>query len=95
MSIQGTRASGSTTATIVDFAKHKETREAAASENVPASDSSGITNSARELSQAREVVEASPEVRAEKVAALKAAIANGTYDADPREIARSLLEKGL
>lgn len=95
MSIQGTRASGTTTATIVDFAKHKESREAAASESVPSSDSSGITNGARELSQAREVVEASPEVRAEKVAALKAAIANGTYDADPRAIARSLLEKGL
>lgn len=95
MSIQGTRASGTTTATIVDFAKHKETREAAANGKAPSSDSSGITSSARELSQAREVVEASPEVRAEKVAALKAAIANGTYDADPREIARSLLEKGL
>lgn len=95
MSIQGTRASGTTAATIVDFRKHKATRDAAANEGAPASDSTGITSNARELSQAREVVEASPEVRAEKVAALKAAIANGTYSADPREIARSLLEKGL
>jgi negative regulator of flagellin synthesis FlgM len=95
MSIQGTRASGTTTATIVDFAKHKETREAAAGQKSSNADSSGITEGARELAQARDVVEASPEVRAEKVAALKAAIANGTYNADPREIARSLLEKGL
>jgi negative regulator of flagellin synthesis FlgM len=70
------------------------TREAAASESI-SPDSAGITQNARELAQARTVVEESPEVRAEKVAALKAAIANGTYNADPREIARSLMAKGL
>jgi negative regulator of flagellin synthesis FlgM len=94
MSIQGTRASGSTTPVVADFVKHKASREAAANAS-GSSDSSGITQGARELARARETVEASPEVRAEKVAALKAAIANGTYSADPREIARSLLEKGL
>jgi flagellar biosynthesis anti-sigma factor FlgM len=40
-------------------------------------------------------VEESPEVRAERVAALKAQIANGTYNPDPREVARKLVERGF
>lgn len=94
MSIQGTPAPGSTTPVIADFARHKAMREVAATAKQEG-DSSGITTNARELSRAREVVEESAEVRAEKVAQLKAAIADGTYKADPREIARTLLERGL
>jgi flagellar biosynthesis anti-sigma factor FlgM len=35
------------------------------------------------------------EVRAERVAALRAQIQNGTYFPDPRKIAKKLLEHGL
>jgi flagellar biosynthesis anti-sigma factor FlgM len=41
------------------------------------------------------VVESSEEVRAERVAALRAQIANGTYNPDPREIAKRLVERGF
>jgi negative regulator of flagellin synthesis FlgM len=58
-------------------------------------DSAGITDAARELSGALRAVVESPEVRAERVAALKAQIANGTYNPDPREVARKLVERGF
>ncbi len=50
---------------------------------------------ARELSHALLAVEDSPEMRAEKVRALRAQIANGTYRPDPRDVARHMLERGF
>lgn len=58
-------------------------------------DSSGITPAARELAGALHAVEEVDDVRAERVAALRAQIQNGTYAPDPREIAKKLLERGL
>jgi flagellar biosynthesis anti-sigma factor FlgM len=40
-------------------------------------------------------VDAPPELRAERVARLKAQIADGTYNPDPMEVARKLLERGF
>lgn len=59
------------------------------------SDSAGITGEARELGRALQAVDAVDEVRAERVAALRAQIANGTYSPDPREVAKKLLERGF
>ncbi len=60
------------------------------------SDSAGITMSARELGRSLQAVEATDDVRrSERVAALRAQIQNGTYAADPREVARKLLESGF
>lgn len=58
-------------------------------------DSAGITPRARTLARALEAVEESSEVRAERVRALRAQIQNGTYNPDPREIARRLVERGF
>ncbi|GMV86957.1 MAG: hypothetical protein AMXMBFR80_28100 [Dehalococcoidia bacterium] len=58
-------------------------------------DSAGITSEARALSRALDMVEEAPEVRAERVRALRARIQNGTYNPDPREIARKLVERGF
>jgi flagellar biosynthesis anti-sigma factor FlgM len=58
-------------------------------------DRSGITEGGRELSRAHTLVEASDEVRAERVRALREKIARGEYKPDPREVARSLLERGF
>lgn len=41
------------------------------------------------------VAKVSPTARARKVARLKAAVADGTYTADPREIAKALIESGF
>jgi len=58
-------------------------------------DWAGITSGARELNRALGVVDGTREVRAERVAALRDQIANGTYVADPRDVAREILKRGL
>lgn len=58
-------------------------------------DSTGVTPEAREMSRARGVVDAAPEIRAERVRELKEQIANGTYRPDPREVAQAIAKHGL
>ena len=56
------------------------------------SDTLEISNKARELARARQAVDAAPEVRSEKVAAIKKRIEDGTYTVSPQLLARKLLE---
>jgi negative regulator of flagellin synthesis FlgM len=56
------------------------------------SDTVEISNRSRELARARQAVDATPEVRTEKVAAIKKRIEDGTYTVSPRLLARKLLE---
>jgi negative regulator of flagellin synthesis FlgM len=58
----------------------------------PASDSVEISDLSRELSRARQAVDAAPDVRADKVAAIKKRIEDGTYTVSPELLARKLLE---
>jgi negative regulator of flagellin synthesis FlgM len=58
------------------------------------SDSVEISDAARSLASARSAATRSPDVRAGRVAELKAAIANGTYTVDSRQLARSLIRAG-
>jgi negative regulator of flagellin synthesis FlgM len=92
----GVRKSGGTSGTGgIAFDRSRSRAGLAAVESAPRSDSTGITEGARELSSALHVVESSEDVRAERVAALRAQIANGTYNPDPREIAKRLVERGF
>ena len=56
-----------------------------------AADSVSLTDSARQLQDIQTVVAATPAVDSERVAALRAAIADGSYRVDPQGIADSLL----
>lgn len=58
-------------------------------------DAVALSNRGRLVAEAAQAVAASREVRAEKVAALKAAIANGTYSSNAREIAERLFANGI
>ena len=49
----------------------------------------------RLLTKAREAVAAAPEVRAERIAALQEAIAQGTYRVDSQQVALSLIAELL
>jgi negative regulator of flagellin synthesis FlgM len=80
-------------AVIYDFSRARQ--RVASVEPGAQPDSAGITESARELNRARAAVEAAPETRAERVAALKQQIANGAYQPDPQEIAREILDRGF
>ncbi len=54
-------------------------------------DSVKLTDSARQLNDLQGAVAATPAVNADRVAALREAIANGTYVIDPQRIADGLL----
>ena len=58
-------------------------------------DPSELASDACEMDRALGIVDGAPEVRAERVAALREQIANGTYAPDPRDVAREILKRGL
>jgi flagellar biosynthesis anti-sigma factor FlgM len=79
---------------VYDLAKSRAGASATV-DNAGRTDSSGITDGARELASALRIVQEAEEARTERMLALKAQIANGTYNPDPREIARKLVERGF
>lgn len=58
-------------------------------------DRARVAPQAGAVDRARSVVETTPEIRAERVRALKEQIANGTYRPDPREVAQAIAKHGL
>ena len=58
-------------------------------------DAVNLSNRGRLVAEAAQAVHQSRDVRSEKVAALKAAIANGNYSSNAREIAERLVANGL
>ena len=58
-------------------------------------DAISLSNRGRLVAEAAHAVASSRDVRAEKVATLKAAIANGTYSSNAREIAERLYANGI
>ncbi len=58
-------------------------------------DAVSLSNRGRLVAEAAQAVAASRDVRTEKVATLKAAIANGTYSSNAREIAERLFANGI
>jgi len=80
---------------VYDFARARQRAAAAAAEPPAETDKAGITGKARELGQARAAAEAAPDVRAERIQALRQQIADGTYNPYPREIAREIMGRGI
>lgn len=58
-------------------------------------DSLEISREAKELSTIRQIIDKTPDIRMEKVAAIKEAIANGTYHVDSREVAHMMIVRSL
>jgi negative regulator of flagellin synthesis FlgM len=54
-----------------------------------------LSSLAKDLQRAAEVARATPEVRAEKVAALKEKIDSGTYEVDSKELASKMIVDSL
>ena len=91
--VRKTSGSSAPRGVVYDFAKARG--NAVTVERSGGADSSGITSEARELAGALRLVEDSEEVRAERVRALREQIANGSYNPDPREVAKRLVERGF
>ena len=58
-------------------------------------DAVSLSDSARALSAARNAVASATEVREDRVGAIKAALASGTYKVDSRQLAHALLQPGV
>lgn len=54
-----------------------------------------LSQRSKEIQKVREAVEASPDIRAEKVDALKSAIENRTYNVKGTEIAQGIIKRSL
>ncbi len=90
--IRKTPGTGETRGVVYQF---PGPRTAVPVEHAEPRDSAGLSKAARELRYADTFVEAAPDIRSERVRALKEQIANGTYRPDPREVAREILKRGL
>jgi negative regulator of flagellin synthesis FlgM len=55
-------------------------------------DSVNISAAARSMAAALKGVSSAPEIREERIAAIKAAVASGTYSVDSRALARAIVE---
>ena len=74
---------------------HDSAASAAAIKARGRQDAISLSNRGRLVAEAAQAVGESRDVRAEKVAALKAAIASGSYRPNAREIAERLIANGL
>lgn len=54
-----------------------------------------ISQKARELNQAKKIVEDTPDIREDKVAKFKSMIASGEYKAEPSKIADGILKEAI
>jgi negative regulator of flagellin synthesis FlgM len=54
-----------------------------------------ISDAAKRIQEAQSKIQAIPDVRAEKVAELKARIENGTYEINPDKIAGKMIRESL
>jgi len=56
-------------------------------------DEVSISSEAKAIAAANAAVASAPEIRADRVDAIRAAIANGTYSIDSRALARAMVDK--
>ncbi|MEB3285197.1 MAG: flagellar biosynthesis anti-sigma factor FlgM [Candidatus Sericytochromatia bacterium] len=61
--------------------------------STPASDAVSVSSQGQEIGKALQALAGLPDVRADRVAALKAQIQSGTYQVSGREIAESMLKR--
>jgi negative regulator of flagellin synthesis FlgM len=84
------RTSAGAAASSVDGANSRD-KAGNAGEVAGPQDQVSLSNRGKVVAEAAQAVRSSSDIRQEKVLALKAAIANGTYAPDPRELAQRLL----
>lgn len=66
-------------------------RESGASQGMGGADQLELSNRAEEMKAARAALAETPEVRAQRVAELKAQVQAGTYQVDPDKVAERIL----
>lgn len=92
MRISGKKSVSSTTG--ISGSKHKPVEKEQAPE-VARSDDVAISDSVKEVEQAKEAVKAMPDVRVEKVDAIKPLVNDGSYEAPSEEVAKRMVDSSL
>jgi len=64
-------------------------------QEAPPEDKVELSSRAKDLQRAVEIVRATPEVRADKVAALKEKVDSGTYEVDSKQVASKMIVDSL
>jgi negative regulator of flagellin synthesis FlgM len=59
------------------------------------SDAVSLSDQAKTLAAARRAVDSAPDIRQDKVDAIKQAISDGTYSVSARELARKMIDAGI
>ena len=96
MSISHVNAQSINLRAIAALRSNAAASQAAASSGVARqADSVSLSDSAHALSSAARAISEASDVREDRVAALKAAIASGTYSVDSKSLARNMLRHGL
>jgi len=81
----------------VNNVRDKEKAESSSGQTTQVSteDSVVLSPKAKEIQQARKLLEEVPDIREEKVARLKEQIENGTYEIDAKKIAAKMIRESL
>ncbi len=72
-----------------------KTHSAQEGKPAPAEDTVNLSSEAREMKKIRDILETSPDVRAERVAALKKAVETGQYEIRNEAIANGMVQDSL
>jgi len=83
------KGEGSEATSRVDKAKAKARSKASAGDRV------SVSSDAKLVAEAAKIAKESPDVRVDRVEALKAQVQSGTYNPDPRLIAQKMVESDL
>ena len=95
--VSSTEVSGASSTKKADEAKKAKDKKPGSATDIlgaPAARAE-ISGKAKEAAQAKAVATATPEVREERIAALKQRIADGTYKVDSKAIADKLVDEHL
>lgn len=78
---------------VLNTSKNKGVDKAQSSDKINRKDFVNLSKDAQEISKLKSLIEQLPEIRADKVEAIKKAIESGTYTIDPLKIAEKILEE--
>ncbi len=77
----------------VDQSREAAKRRAREDDGTPSAEQIDLSPRAKEIARAQQVIEATPDVRSQRVRELKAAVEAGTYRVSSEEVAESMLRE--
>ncbi len=90
--IKTTTQSGLNSARIKEGGSHDGDKSKSVQAVAPRSDTVSLTNEATQLQSLQKTIDDTPVVNSERVAALRAAIADGSYTVDANEVAQNMID---